>query len=176
MILPIFINTCIAEHNTQFPVLCCPGTLHNTAKGAHLRVSSSHEFSVAHFTGTVTYDARDMADQNHDFLPPEMIETLRLSTNTTIKKLFTNQMSRCGILTFSVEPHPPVITPSVETKKGRWGALLVADTQSRARVILFYHRGFPASNDACRKEMGSLGLLRGAVPALALSIEGNTNT
>lgn len=34
---------------------------------------SGHEFSVAHYTGKVTYDCRDMADKNRDFLPPEMV-------------------------------------------------------------------------------------------------------
>lgn len=28
---------------------------------------------MAHYTGKVTYDVRDMADKNRDFLPPEMV-------------------------------------------------------------------------------------------------------
>lgn len=28
---------------------------------------------MAHYTGKVTYDARDMSDKNRDFVPPEMV-------------------------------------------------------------------------------------------------------
>lgn len=42
-------------------------------KNAYVQRSSGHEFSVAHYTGKVTYDIRNMADKNRDFLPPEMV-------------------------------------------------------------------------------------------------------
>lgn len=42
-------------------------------KNPYVQRSSGHEFSVAHYTGKVTYDVRDMADKNRDFLPPEMV-------------------------------------------------------------------------------------------------------
>lgn len=45
----------------------------NKKKNAYVQRVSGHEFSVAHYTGKVTYDCRDMADKNRDFLPPEMV-------------------------------------------------------------------------------------------------------
>lgn len=45
----------------------------NSQKNAYVQRATAHEFSVAHYTGKVTYDVRDMADKNRDFLPPEMV-------------------------------------------------------------------------------------------------------
>ena len=45
----------------------------STKKNAYVQRASAHEFSVAHYTGKVTYDVRNMADKNRDFLPPEMV-------------------------------------------------------------------------------------------------------
>lgn len=42
-------------------------------KNSYVQRVSGHEFSVAHYTGKLTYDARDMADKNRDFVPPEMV-------------------------------------------------------------------------------------------------------
>lgn len=42
-------------------------------KSGHVMRASGHEFSVAHYTGKVTYDARELADKNRDFVPPEMV-------------------------------------------------------------------------------------------------------
>ncbi|CAG2068464.1 unnamed protein product, partial [Timema podura] len=53
-------------------------TLEGDSKNSRLRAIGRHEFTVAHYTGKVTYDTTEMADKNRDFLPPEMIETLRL--------------------------------------------------------------------------------------------------
>lgn len=47
----------------------------NTKKSTHIQRVSGHEFSIAHYTGKLTYDARDLADKNRDFLPPEMVTT-----------------------------------------------------------------------------------------------------
>lgn len=43
-------------------------------KNAHIQRGSGHEFSIAHYTGKITYDAREMADKNRDFIPPEMVK------------------------------------------------------------------------------------------------------
>lgn len=45
----------------------------NNKKNAYVQRVSGHEFSVAHYTGKVTYDCREMADKSRDFLPPEMV-------------------------------------------------------------------------------------------------------
>lgn len=46
-------------------------------KNTHIHRASRHEFSVAHYTGKVTYDVRDMTDKNRDFVPPEMVKHLK---------------------------------------------------------------------------------------------------
>lgn len=77
------------------------GTIRTTCKGPYIKLSGSHEFSVAHYTGKVNYDAREMADKNQDFLPPEMIETMRASVNMTVQQLFRNKLTKTGNLTVS---------------------------------------------------------------------------
>ncbi|KAF9811956.1 hypothetical protein SFRURICE_021313 [Spodoptera frugiperda] len=76
-------------------------TIRTTCKGPYIKLSGSHEFSVAHYTGKVNYDCREMADKNKDFLPPEMIETMRASTNVTLQQLFRNKLTKTGNLTVS---------------------------------------------------------------------------
>lgn len=44
-----------------------------------------------------------MPDRNRDFLPPEVIDTLRLSDNPIIKQLFTNKLTRTGNLWLSFD-------------------------------------------------------------------------
>lgn len=63
---------------------------------------------MAHYTGKVNYDAREMADKNKDFLPPEMIETMRASSNLTLQQLFKNKLTKTGNLT----------APSIQSSSG----------------------------------------------------------
>lgn len=77
------------------------GTIRTTCKGPYIKLSGSHEFSVAHYTGKVNYDCREMGEKNKDFLPPEMIETMRASTNVTVQQLFRNKLTKTGNLTVS---------------------------------------------------------------------------
>lgn len=44
-------------------------------KNTHVQRVSGHELSVAHYTGKITYDARQFSDKNRDFIPPEMVGT-----------------------------------------------------------------------------------------------------
>lgn len=74
-------------------------TIKNSSKGPYLKLSGSHEFSVAHYTGKINYDARDLAEKNRDFLPPEMIETFRASTDPIVRHFFTNKLTKSGSLT-----------------------------------------------------------------------------
>ncbi|KAI5639668.1 myosin head (motor domain) domain-containing protein [Phthorimaea operculella] len=83
-------------------------TIRTSCKGPYLKLSGSHEFSVAHYTGKVNYDAREMADKNKDFLPPEMIETMRASINIHVQQLFRNKLTKTGNLT--VSPAQPQVT------------------------------------------------------------------
>lgn len=47
-----------------------------------------------------------MADKNKDFLPPEMIETMRASTNLTLQQLFKNKLTKTGNLTAASNQSP----------------------------------------------------------------------
>ncbi|XP_050685382.1 neither inactivation nor afterpotential protein C isoform X2 [Leptidea sinapis] len=78
-------------------------TIKSNCKGPYVKLAGSHEFSVAHYTGKVNYDAREMADKNKDFLPPEMIETMRASENSTVQELFKNRLTITGNLTIAVD-------------------------------------------------------------------------
>ncbi|KAK9870540.1 hypothetical protein WA026_008102 [Henosepilachna vigintioctopunctata] len=60
--------------------------------------SKNMEFSISHFTGKINYNAKEMPDKNRDFLPPEIIETMRSSTNPLVKLLFTEKLNRTGNL------------------------------------------------------------------------------
>ncbi|XP_076658179.1 STKc_myosinIII_N_like and MYSc_Myo21 domain-containing protein ninaC isoform X5 [Halictus rubicundus] len=89
---------------------------------------SSHEFTVAHYTGKVMYDASEIAEKNRDFVPPEMIETFRQSSLVPIKEMFTNKLTKSGNLTIVVE-HPKVAEK--KTSKGKWGALMQETSKPR---------------------------------------------
>jgi myosin III len=47
-------------------------TINNKKKTPYCVASSGNEFSVAHYTGKVCYDATNMAEKNRDFVPPEV--------------------------------------------------------------------------------------------------------
>ncbi|XP_051158327.1 neither inactivation nor afterpotential protein C isoform X3 [Leptopilina boulardi] len=99
--------------------------LNQRSQTVHIKVIGKHEFTVAHYTGKLIYDASDIVEKNRDFLAPEMIETLRLSVFDIIKSLFLNQLTRSGNLTITVE-HP---NPSTnKTPRSKWGAALMQET------------------------------------------------
>ncbi|XP_074025631.1 STKc_myosinIII_N_like and MYSc_Myo21 domain-containing protein ninaC isoform X2 [Leptinotarsa decemlineata] len=73
-------------------------------------VYNESSFTVTHFTGKVTYSCKEMPDRNRDFLPQEIIETMRGSTNPIISLLFTNKLDGTG----------NVILPPEEIKKSKY--------------------------------------------------------
>ncbi|XP_053672779.1 neither inactivation nor afterpotential protein C [Anopheles nili] len=105
----------------------------HTNKSPFIKRSSGHEFTVAHYTGRITYDARGMPDKNRDFIPPEMVETLRASGESIIKIMFSNQLSRTGNLTMAAE-EALGIQSDKPTKKKRWGAALVAEKNKAKKM------------------------------------------
>lgn len=101
-------------------------------KSAYISRAKGHEFSVAHYTGKINYDARDLADKNRDYLPPEMMETLRMSEEEIIKLSFTNQLTKTGNLTMADDT--AVVSKSAN-KKSKWGAALMGEKQKyKARL------------------------------------------
>lgn len=54
-------------------LLCFTSDTISGKKNSYVQRVSAHEFSVAHYTGKVTYDVRFMSEKNRDFLPPEMV-------------------------------------------------------------------------------------------------------
>lgn len=96
-------------------------------RDVYVKSVSSHEFTVAHYTGKLTYDASEIARKNRDFVPPEMIGTMRLSSRDTIKQMFTNQLTKSGNLTI-VHEH----CLSVEkTSKNKWSSLMRGSSNLR---------------------------------------------
>lgn len=98
----------------------------------YIKPVSSHEFTVAHYTGKLLYDASEIAEKNRDFLPPEIIETFRQSSIETVKEMFTNKLTKAGNLTVVVE-HPKVAEK--KTSKGKWGALMQETSKPRVRLL-----------------------------------------
>ncbi|XP_045776420.1 neither inactivation nor afterpotential protein C isoform X3 [Maniola jurtina] len=92
-------------------------TVKSKCKGPYVKLSGSHEFCVAHYTGKVNYDAREMADKNKDFLPPEMIETMRASTNITLQQLFKNKLTKTGNLTAASNQSSSAASSRSKTEK-----------------------------------------------------------
>lgn len=58
-----------------------------------------------------------MADKNKDFLPPEMIETMRTSTNITVQQLFRNKLTKTGNLTVSFSQPKVTVAKSKSEKE-----------------------------------------------------------
>uniref|UniRef100_A0A1B0D4S9 Uncharacterized protein n=1 Tax=Phlebotomus papatasi TaxID=29031 RepID=A0A1B0D4S9_PHLPP len=75
----------------------------NSRGSQFIKRVTPHEFTVAHYTGRVTYDARDFPAKNRDFLPPEVVDTLRSSVDTVVKTLFTNSLTKSGNLTMAFD-------------------------------------------------------------------------
>ncbi|XP_076230734.1 STKc_myosinIII_N_like and MYSc_Myo21 domain-containing protein ninaC isoform X2 [Nomia melanderi] len=102
--------------------------IHQQSNNLFVKSVSSHEFTVAHYTGKVMYDASEIAEKNRDFVPPEMIETFRQSSLVPVKEMFTNKLSKTGNVTIVVE-HPKVAEK--KTSKGKWGALMQETSKPR---------------------------------------------
>lgn len=109
------------------PFACRAESLRNEPRGPRISAGDT-SLVVAHYTGKVTYDVRAMPAKNRDFLPPEMIETLRQSSDNGVKLMFTNQLSKSGNLTAPSPPCGATRPPKEGPKKTRWGAALVAET------------------------------------------------
>ncbi|XP_065213271.1 neither inactivation nor afterpotential protein C [Planococcus citri] len=102
--------------------------LANCPRGTRIRKATSTNFTVAHYCKKVEYNAQDIPKKNHDFLPPEMIETLRSSGNFVVKQLFANQFTKSGNLTISTDQNLAIFSG----KRKKWGAALVSgDSKSR---------------------------------------------
>lgn len=88
-----------SNRNSSVPSLCFADTL-NSAKASHIHRVAGHEFSIAHYTGKLTYDARDLADKNRDFMPPEMVSVLCRDARARALNFEHNMRTLCAILLF----------------------------------------------------------------------------
>lgn len=96
---------------------------------------NTKSFAVAHYSGTVSYQLKDIIEKNRDFLAPEVVETMRMSKDIVIKDLFTNRLTKSGNLTVCREKTLMVKTKN--SKVSRWGAALLAEkTPIRVRSKL----------------------------------------
>lgn len=104
----------------------------NNRKSPYVQRHSGHEFSIAHYTGKVNYDSRELIEKNCDFVPPEMMETLRSSSEYLVRICFTNPLSKSGNLTMAMNSDQ-----TDSTAKGRrsskWGAALISE-KTKAKV------------------------------------------
>lgn len=106
----------------------------NTRRSPFVQRYSSYEFIVAHYTGRVTYDARDLVEKNRDFIPPEMLETMRTSSEHIVKLCFTNSLTKTGNLTMAMDSHQP--EPNQNVRRGsKWGKALIKE-KPKCRVRL----------------------------------------
>ncbi|XP_019699822.1 neither inactivation nor afterpotential protein C isoform X2 [Harpegnathos saltator] len=98
-------------------------------RGTYVKPVSSHEFTVAHYTGKLIYDANEIAGKNRDFLPPEMVGTMRFSSYDAVKQMFTNKLTKSGNLT--IIQGNSVAAETEKTSKSKWGALMQESTRLR---------------------------------------------
>jgi len=95
----------------------------------HIKPVSSHEFMITHYTGKLMYDASEIATKNRDFVPPEMINTMRYSLHDAVKEMFTNKLTKSGNLTI-VHKH---CFAAKKTMKTKWSALMQESSMFRVR-------------------------------------------
>ncbi|XP_043288364.1 neither inactivation nor afterpotential protein C isoform X2 [Venturia canescens] len=95
--------------------------INRRSKNMNVKSVGTHEFTVAHYTGKLIYDASEISEKNRDFVPPEMIETFRLSTSNHVKSMFVNALTKSGNLTIVVDHPKPV---EKKTPKSKWGCLM----------------------------------------------------
>ncbi|XP_025074650.1 neither inactivation nor afterpotential protein C [Pogonomyrmex barbatus] len=96
-------------------------------RGIYLKPVSSHEFTVAHYTGRLIYDASEIAIKNRDFVPPEMIGTMRFSSHDAVKQMFTNKLTKAGSLTIVLDN----CLAAKKTSKTKWSALMQESSKFR---------------------------------------------
>lgn len=64
--------------------------------------------TIHHSGGSVHYRTDEFMDRNRDFLPVELIEVMRLSTNMRLSSIFINKMTKTGNVTMdSATTNPP---------------------------------------------------------------------
>lgn len=97
----------------------------------YVKPVSSHEFTVAHYTGKLIYDASEIAAKNRDFVPPEMIGTMRFSSHDAVKEMFTNKLTKSGNLTIV---HNHSFTEE-KTSKKKWNALMQESSKFRVNQM-----------------------------------------
>lgn len=100
--------------------------------GIHIKPVSLHEFTVAHYTGKLIYDASEIATKNRDFIPPEMIGTMRFSLHDTVKQMFTNKLTKSGNLTI-IHEHG---LAAKKTSKKKWSALMQESSTFRVSEMV----------------------------------------
>lgn len=85
------------------------------------------DFTVQHYAGRVSYDASSFLEKNRNFLPPEVVQLLRTSSNPTIQFLFSCPLTKTGNL-FSKSPYG---SPLV----GRKSPFVIAEPNNRDRKV-----------------------------------------
>lgn len=107
-------------------------TIGKSGDKIYISTVSNREFSVAHFTGKVTYDITEMPHKNRDFLQPEMIDTLRMSSNNHIRELFIGKLTKTGNLILTMDHVKEV------SVKSKWSSALIAEHEKNNKVVKLF--------------------------------------
>lgn len=100
-------------------------------RGVHVKPVSSHEFTVAHYTGRLIYDASEIAARNRDFVPPEMTDAMRMSSRDAVKEMFTNRLTKSGSLTI-VHEHG---LAAKKSSRRKWNAIMQESSVIRVSEV-----------------------------------------
>lgn len=70
-----------------------------------------------------------MLHKNKDFLPPEMIDTLRMSSNACIREFFAGKLTKTGNLILSSEHIKEA------NIKSKWSSALIAEHEKTSKSV-----------------------------------------
>lgn len=69
-----------------------------------------------------------MPHKNRDFLPPEMVETMRMSANSSVRDLFAGKLTKTGNLILSHENIK-------ESDTSKWSTALIAEHEKSMKTV-----------------------------------------
>lgn len=104
--------------------------MQNLPKTTYIKCSKSNQFTVSHFAGKIAYKVDALANQNRDFLSPEVVEVFRLSKDPEIRKCFTNTISKHGKLQF---PEDKWLTVS-QNEGTKWSEMQNTPADGKSKV------------------------------------------
>ncbi|EFX77076.1 hypothetical protein DAPPUDRAFT_305891 [Daphnia pulex] len=105
--------------------------------------SNGLDFTVQHYAGRVSYDATSFLEKNRNFLPHEVVQLLRSSSNPTVQFLFNCPLTKTGNL-YSKSPFGSpsagrrILTPELRGNKKTDGKDLASQTRAQQTVSTYF--------------------------------------